>query len=90
MITHPWFQQVDWEGMLRREVPAPWVPPASAVGLQTLNFEGEEVMDQTMPYHNQEKWEALFQPFGPYRSKPWPDGSAASTRERRPGGSAEL
>ena len=85
---HPWFKDVDWEAMLRREVEAPWVPPASGVGLQTLDFEGEEVMDHSVPYHNQEKWEALFSRFGPVRSAPWPDGSDAC---RRPAGhSAEM
>lgn len=26
MIDHPWFKGVDWEGVMLKEIPPPWVP----------------------------------------------------------------
>ena len=43
--THPWFREVDWEAVLRREVRAPWVPPSSGDSAvdQQIDFEREDV-----------------------------------------------
>jgi len=73
VMQHHWFKDVDWLKTLRREVTAPWVPPASeehAVDIG-ITFEGEDVMKRR-PYDAQ-KWEETFSVFGPFRQNPWPE-----------------
>merc|ERR1719453_953421 len=64
---HHWFDGVDWEATLRREVPAPWVPPDGHDGAIDggLDFPREDVM-LDRPYDS-ERWAETFQEFGPYR-----------------------
>ncbi|XP_070137478.1 cAMP-dependent protein kinase catalytic subunit 2 isoform X4 [Drosophila bipectinata] len=43
--NHPWFQGIDWYGILNQEVPAPYVPTVS--GAEDLsNFENFELKDK--------------------------------------------
>ena len=69
---HPFFDGVDWEGTLRREVPAPWVPPPSEGGAAEggVDFAREDVMIDR-PYDT-ERWAETFVEFGPVRNAPWP------------------
>ena len=75
VLHHPWFEPVDWAKTLRREVPAPWVPPEYADSAADLGitFSGEDVM-MDRPY-DREKWEETFSVFGPVRKTPWPEAA---------------
>jgi serine/threonine protein kinase len=71
--THPWFDGVSWEGMLRREVDPPqlegWRPEGGIEDGFALN--DEPVMrDQA---YDRPKWDPIFAPFGPHRREPWPE-----------------
>ena len=68
---HAWLEDTDWEGLLRREIPAPWVPNVSAetavdAGVQ---FSGEDVMAER-PY-DASVWDPIWAEFGPQRAAPW-------------------
>ena len=68
---HEWLADVDWEGLLRKELPAPWVPhvaPDSAVDAG-VQFSGEDVMAER-PY-DAAAWEPVWKDFGPHRQAPW-------------------
>ena len=43
--THAWFDGVDWEATLRREVESPWQPPRAADGAVegVVDFSREDV-----------------------------------------------
>ena len=77
MVRDPWLETVDWEGMLRRECPAPWVPPANGSALTAIDFEGPEAPSMAMapakddPYDSK-TFEPMLKRFGPYRTTPWP------------------
>ena len=66
VVMHPWFRTTDWVAMLRRQVPAPWVPPSNHEMLdqESVSFAGEEVMME-QPYDAQ-KWEATFPSSAPF------------------------
>jgi len=69
---HSWFDGVDWEGTMRREIAAPYVPPSSQDGAidGALDFSREDVMlDRT---YDTERWAETFAEFGPYRRTAWP------------------
>ena len=42
VIRHPWFADTDWEGMMKCEVPAPWVPPEDNC-FESIDFAGQKV-----------------------------------------------
>lgn len=47
---HPWFHPVDWEATLKREVPAPYVPPATDGAVDAgVSFEREDVSAAASP-----------------------------------------
>ena len=41
ILRHAWFEQTDWEALLRREAAAPWVPTPG--DMREIDFEGEPV-----------------------------------------------
>lgn len=69
---HAWFDDVEWEATLRRELPAPYVPPPQAGGAVDagVNFDREDVM-LDRPY-DAERWAEVFAEFGPFRKARWP------------------
>ena len=46
VIRHPWFADTDWEGMMKCEVPAPWVPPEDNC-FESIDFAGQKVHART-------------------------------------------
>ena len=76
VMRRPWFEEVDWEAMLKREEPAPWLPAAlEGEELRHADFSGREVMEPSGAYGGAErdKWEKVFAEFGPHRAARWPD-----------------
>ena len=71
MLRHAWFEKVDWEAMLRREVEAPWLPPPHG-NLPREEFNGEAMNPPEAPY-DRDTWEPLYKEFGPHRAMPWPE-----------------
>lgn len=69
---HAWYDGVDWEATLKRELPAPWVPPPAKGGAVDgdCDFSREDVMINR-PYDT-ERWAETFAEFGPTRHTPWP------------------
>lgn len=79
-IRHPWLETIVWDAMLRREVAAPWVPPAQHAA-DELDFDlteckwvrGVDEFGHILPVYDAELWDPMFQPFGQARTAPWPD-----------------
>lgn len=44
ILTHPWFDTVDWQKMADRRVPTHWKPPSSGAG-DTQNFDDYEAFN---------------------------------------------
>ena len=73
ILAHPWLADIDWESMLRREAPAPFVPSADG-HIRAVNFSGKEVMHPPTPFEEVAEhatWEARFAEYGRLRSAPW-------------------
>lgn len=54
IADHPWFDGLDWLRLLRKELPAPWLPPISDP-LDTSNFDPyiePEVIDKRVTDHS--------------------------------------
>lgn len=64
---HAWFAPVDWAATLRKEVPAPWVPPPGSDGgsvVSAPDFSADDVMAEHS--FDRKKWEPMFASFGPH------------------------
>ena len=66
--THAWFSELDWAAMLRKQLPAPWLPPKGSEGGTYLShrpdFSGCDVLNELK--YDRAVWDPLFAPFGPY------------------------
>ena len=69
--THAWYDGVDWEATLRREVTVPWIPPPNDDGAVDvgIDFSREDVMLDRQ--YATEQWAETFKDFGPYRTASW-------------------
>jgi serum/glucocorticoid-regulated kinase 2 len=55
IISHPWFKDIDKEKLLRKEIPAPWIPEKTG-DLANSNYfnvkSGEELAETIIPSAN--------------------------------------
>lgn len=82
---HAWFSSVDWVATLRKQIPAPWVPPAGSDGgtvMRAPDFAHDDVM--AVRVFDRAKWEPLFATFGPHVGVKQPVQPAAPRSEVTP------
>jgi protein kinase X len=57
--AHRFFRGLDWDALLRKELPAPWKPRLSNP-LDTSNFEEYDEDDRVEQYNGDDAWDANF------------------------------
>ena len=78
---HEWFAELNWCSLLRKQLPAPWLPPRSADGAAAsdADLKGDDVM-APLPF-DQAAWAPIFDAFGPTVSSPIPMVSSTPETE---------
>lgn len=63
ILEHPWFAGLDWVALLRRELAAPYLPPADYVLPDASDRVDPDVLLRRD--FDSERWAAVFDQFGP-------------------------
>ena len=77
----PWFAGFSWTALLRKELPAPWLPPSTDDGAAPSDAEfGPNGVMKDVPFDST-AWEPIFADFGPVRPTPLLPGEVGRTPE---------
>jgi len=75
----PWFVGFSWTALLRKELPAPWLPPISEDGAAPSDAEfGPNGVMKDVPFDST-AWAPIFADFGPVRPTPLMPGEVGRT-----------
>jgi len=78
-----WFEGLEWDKLLRKQIPAPWLPPKSDDGAAPSDAEfGPDGVMKDVPF-DADAWAPIFADFGPVLAQPLLPGEVQTTPPTR-------